>query len=74
VPVIGIVENMSGYACGRCGDVGPLFPGDAGARLAAAHDLPLLARVPFNSAPLDDVAATLDPVADAVMRFAAPSH
>jgi ATP-binding protein involved in chromosome partitioning len=47
VPVLGIVENMSGYACGTCDTIGPLFAGDAGSRLAAAFDVPLLARIPF---------------------------
>ena len=47
VKVLGVVENMSGYACGSCSSVGPLFSGDAGARLAAAFDVPLLARLPF---------------------------
>ncbi|MDB4899108.1 MAG: antiporter inner rane protein [Gemmatimonadetes bacterium] len=67
VPLIGIVENMSGYACGACGEVGPLFDGDAGTRLAAAHGVPLLARLPFSRASLDQVATRLSSVADAVL-------
>lgn len=47
VPVVGIIENMSGYACGTCDTIGPLFTGDAGSRLSAAFDIPLLARIPF---------------------------
>lgn len=70
LPLLGVVENMSGYACGRCGAVGPLFTGDAGARLARAHGIPLLARPPFTTAPLDDVAPTLAPVVEAVLRLA----
>lgn len=72
IPLVGIVENMSGYVCARCGGLGPLFAGDAGARLSAAHGVPLLARLPFATAPLDDVASALDPVADAVLQFAVP--
>jgi ATP-binding protein involved in chromosome partitioning len=68
VSVLGIVENMSGYACGTCGAVGPLFEGDAGARLAAAQAIPLLARLPFARAGLDDAATALGPVAEAVLR------
>lgn len=45
---LGIVENMSGYRCGACGDTGPLFPGNAGERLASRFDSPVLARVPFD--------------------------
>jgi ATP-binding protein involved in chromosome partitioning len=47
VPVLGIVENMSGYSCGTCDTIGPLFTGNAGTRLAAAFDVPLLTRIPF---------------------------
>jgi Mrp family chromosome partitioning ATPase len=47
VRIVGIVENMSGYACATCDTIGPLFSGNAGARLAAAFDVPLLARMPF---------------------------
>jgi Mrp family chromosome partitioning ATPase len=68
VTVLGIVENMSGYACRMCDDVGPLFSGDAGNRLAIAHAIPLLARLPFTQAPLDDVAVALEPVVDVVLR------
>lgn len=55
VRVLGIVENMSGYACPMCGGIGPLFPGDAGERLATEFALPLLARLPF--VPADCLAA-----------------
>jgi ATP-binding protein involved in chromosome partitioning len=48
VAVLGIIENMAGYACGRCGDVGPLFHGDAGERLARETGAPLLARIAFD--------------------------
>ncbi|HUF28643.1 MAG TPA: P-loop NTPase [Gemmatimonadaceae bacterium] len=46
-PLLGVVENMSGYACGGCGTVGPLFDGNAGDALAAEFDAPLLLRIPF---------------------------
>jgi ATP-binding protein involved in chromosome partitioning len=59
VTILGVVENMSGYACATCETIGALFAGDAGARLAAAFDVPLLARLPFvpvgvSAAPLPD--------------------
>ena len=50
VRVLGIVENMSGYACPECDSVGPLFPGDAGTALAREFGLSLLARLPFTPA------------------------
>lgn len=51
-PILGVIENMSGYACATCGQVRPLFGGDAGRELAARFGVPLLARLPFDpSAP-----------------------
>jgi len=48
LPILGVIENMSGYRCAGCDAVGPLFEGDAGAALAAVFDVPLLARLPFH--------------------------
>lgn len=48
IEVTGLVENMSGYVCGSCGEAGPLLPGDAADRLAAAFDLSVLGRIPFD--------------------------
>lgn len=47
-PLLGVVENMSGYVCPACGTVGPLFPGGDVERMAASLGLPLLGRVPFD--------------------------
>jgi ATP-binding protein involved in chromosome partitioning len=67
VRVLGIVENMSGYACRTCHEVGPLFDGNAGDHLSASYGAPLLARVPFSRAGLDTVADGLSLVADALL-------
>lgn len=48
VRLLGVVENMARYACPGCDDLRPLFPGEAGSDLAAAFDVPLLGRVPFD--------------------------
>lgn len=48
VPLLGVVENMSGYSCQGCDVIRPLFGGDAGEKLARDFDVPLLARLPFN--------------------------
>jgi ATP-binding protein involved in chromosome partitioning len=50
VPLLGVVENMAGYRCSGCREVGPLFEGDAGARLSGDAGAPLLARLPFDPA------------------------
>jgi ATP-binding protein involved in chromosome partitioning len=46
-PVLGIVENMAGYVCPSCGTEDAVFGEGGGARLAAAFELPLLARIPL---------------------------
>jgi ATP-binding protein involved in chromosome partitioning len=50
VPIIGLVENMAGYACPHCGEVSDPF-GRGGAE-AAAHEaaIPFLGRVPLDLA------------------------
>jgi ATP-binding protein involved in chromosome partitioning len=46
--LLGLVENMAGYACPTCGSVGRLFEGPGGEATAAEHGLPFLGRVPFD--------------------------
>ncbi|MBY6218689.1 P-loop NTPase [Qipengyuania aquimaris] len=47
VPVIGLVENMSGYACPKCGEISDLF-GAGGVEAAAGRlELPFLGRIPL---------------------------
>lgn len=48
VPVIGLVENMAGYACPHCGEVSDPF-GKGGVETAAARlELPFLGRIPLD--------------------------
>ena len=50
VPVIGLVENMAGYACPHCGEVSDPF-GRGGAEAAAGEmDHPFLGRIPLDIA------------------------
>jgi len=50
VPVIGVVENMAGYACPHCGEVSDPF-GSGGAEDAAKEmDVPFLGRIPLHIA------------------------
>ncbi|MBI2553941.1 MAG: P-loop NTPase [Candidatus Rokubacteria bacterium] len=47
-PILGLVENMAGYVCVKCGAVGELFQGSGGEALAAEFGIPFLGRVPFD--------------------------
>src|SRR6266436_54782 len=46
-PVLGVVENMSGYLCPRCGTEDPIFGRGGAEALAARFGVPLLARIPL---------------------------
>ncbi len=48
LPVIGVVENMSGFVCPDCGSRHDLFSSGGGAELARAHGLRLLAQLPLD--------------------------
>jgi ATP-binding protein involved in chromosome partitioning len=48
VPIVGMIENMSGYTCPHCGEISDPF-GSGGAEAAAAKmGLPFLGRVPLE--------------------------
>ncbi|MBL8656750.1 MAG: P-loop NTPase [Altererythrobacter sp.] len=47
VPIVGLVENMAGYACPHCGEISDPF-GAGGVEAAAQRlDLPFLGRIPL---------------------------
>ena len=48
VPIIGLVENMAGYACPHCGEVSDPFGQGGVERFAEALEIPFLGRVPMT--------------------------
>ncbi len=48
VPVIGIIENMSGFVCPHCGNEVNIFKYGGGERAALELGVPFLGRVPFD--------------------------
>ncbi len=48
VPVIGIVENMSGLVCPHCDEVIDLFGRGGGERFAREHDIEFLGSIPLD--------------------------
>ena len=78
VPIMGVVENMSGARCEACGADTPLHAGRAGEELARRFEIPLLARIPFDRAlgvaadegRLDAWAAEAGPTSVAVAELA----
>src|SRR6476660_10107060 len=48
VPVIGLVENMTAFACPHCGELTEIFGRGGGERLAAEHGLEYLGGIPLD--------------------------
>jgi len=48
VPVIGLVENMTAFACPHCGELTEIFGRGGGERFAAEHDLEYLGGIPLD--------------------------
>ncbi len=49
-PILGIVENMSGFVCPCCGTTSDIFGSGGGRRTAEQHDVPLLGEIPIEPA------------------------
>ncbi len=48
LPVIGVVENMSGYICPNCGEKVEIFQGGGGEKLAQERGVPFLGKIPID--------------------------
>jgi len=48
VPVLGVIENMSGFVCPKCGEVTAILPGGGGARIAQEMQTPFLGSIPMD--------------------------
>lgn len=48
VPILGLVENMSGYVCGHCGERADIFGRGGAVALAKEQSIPLLGEIPID--------------------------
>ena len=48
VPVLGVVENMSGFVCPKCGEVTPILRTGGGQTLASEMQVPFLGSIPLD--------------------------
>jgi len=53
IPVIGIIENMSGFICPHCGKEVDLFKRGGGEKAARDMGVPFLGRIPFETELVD---------------------
>lgn len=79
VPILGVIENMSGFTCPTCGEVSHIFHQGGGAAIATELGVPFLGKVPLDPAIVDSgddgvplvVAHPDSPAAQAYCRIAA---
>jgi ATP-binding protein involved in chromosome partitioning len=48
VPVIGIIENMSGFVCPKCGAETDIFKTGGGKKISEESEVPFLGRIPLD--------------------------
>jgi ATP-binding protein involved in chromosome partitioning len=49
VPIIGVVENMSGFVCDHCHEVTPIFKSGGGRKMAEELAVPFLGELPLEA-------------------------
>ncbi len=67
VPVLGVVENMSGFACPKCSEITAIFSSGGGKRMATDMNVPFLGSLPIDPA----IAGACDDGLPFVLHFAA---
>jgi ATP-binding protein involved in chromosome partitioning len=48
IPVLGVIENMNGFTCPKCGEITEIFPAGAGRRIAEEMKIPYLGSIPMD--------------------------
>ncbi|OPZ71997.1 MAG: Septum site-determining protein MinD [bacterium ADurb.Bin478] len=48
LPVLGVLENMSGFICPHCGETVDIFKSGGGEKLAQAMQVPFLGKIPID--------------------------
>jgi septum formation inhibitor-activating ATPase MinD len=48
MPIIGIVENMSGFVCPKCGSKADIFQSGGGRKIAEELRVPFLGSIPID--------------------------
>lgn len=48
VPVLGVIENMSGFACPKCAEITPILGSGGGERMASEMGVPFLGAIPID--------------------------
>jgi len=54
IPVIGIIENMAGFVCPKCGEESFIFGSGGGERIATKMEIPFLGKLPIDLGNVSD--------------------
>jgi Mrp family chromosome partitioning ATPase len=57
MPIIGIVENMSGFVCPHCGETSNIFKAGGGKTAAERYKVPFLGSIPIDPKIVEDADA-----------------
>ncbi|EFA74991.1 nucleotide binding protein 1 [Heterostelium album PN500] len=49
IKILGIVENLSGYACPCCEEITEIFKSEGGIKLANQYNIPFLGKIPIDT-------------------------
>ncbi|KAK5580735.1 hypothetical protein RB653_000759 [Dictyostelium firmibasis] len=49
LPIIGIIENLSGFVCPCCDEITEIFKSDGGKNLAEEFNIPFLGKIPIDT-------------------------
>lgn len=48
IPILGIIENMSGFVCEKCKEVTEIFKSGGGEKMSQEMDIPFLGKIPLS--------------------------
>jgi len=48
LPVLGVLENMSGFVCPKCGEITDIFKSGGGEKMAEEMNVPFLGKIPID--------------------------
>ncbi|MFA6713899.1 MAG: Mrp/NBP35 family ATP-binding protein [Victivallales bacterium] len=48
LPVLGVLENMSGFVCPKCGEIADIFGCGGGEDMAKSYNVPFLGKIPLD--------------------------
>ena len=48
LPILGVIENMSGFVCPKCGEASDVFGSGGGEEMASDMGIPFLGRIPID--------------------------